>query len=585
MLGARRVRPNRASDEVRCGPGAGLGHSRSAAASVAASRQRAPDAGPWITADVRLDDPNALVRELTQERPAGEASYRAADDEALLLHAYRTWGAAMVEHIRGDFAFVVWDRARNLLFAARDHLGVRPLYYAVAQNRLLVASELAMIRADPAISDDLDELAVADFLLFGHPQNPDATVFRSIRRLPAGHQLTWSRGHRQVRRYWRLKAPDELPEAEQEEILGEFEHALLAAVEDRLGNDDVAVMMSGGLDSPCIAALAREGLPPGRRLSAATVSWEDLFPDDDPRYARLSADALGLPLDLHRAGTFRLLEESPTGALPPQPFPDPSLGSHQGLLVRLAERAPVALTGIDGDAISTVSFAAHFEELTRALRFGRAAADVWSYTAATRRIPPLGIRTRLRRGRSGEEPPEFPAWIERDLVARHDLEGRWREFFASDEPRRRGSRGGAAEMLEGASLRALFDSYDEAASGRALQVMHPFLDLRVIEAVFAAPPIPWCVDKELIRRVAERRLPRAVARRPKITLPEDPLAAMIARFGMKRPIVCTTLKRFVNVEILPAAEVAVASGSQWQLLWTYNLDRWLELHESGMTEG
>src|SRR5207244_505017 len=130
------------------------------------------DGDTWIVADARLDDRATLLRAL--DLPSSSV----VSDAELILRAYRKWAAKCVDYLFGDFAFAIWTASSGQLFCARDHLGVKPLYYSRIGAWVLVSSAVECLRAHPQISRQLDELAVADFLLFGHKTDPAATTFR-----------------------------------------------------------------------------------------------------------------------------------------------------------------------------------------------------------------------------------------------------------------------------------------------------------------------------------------------------------------------------------------------------------------------
>jgi len=156
------------------------------------------DGHVWITAEARADGQRDLVREL---EAAGKTDLSGATDAELLLHAYQTWAELCVEHLIGDFAFAIWDGRRHRLFCARDHFGVKPFYYIRAGITFVFSNTLNCLRSHPLSSDDLNEMAVADFLLFLQNQELDTTTFAKIGRLPPAHTLTFSRGGATVRRY------------------------------------------------------------------------------------------------------------------------------------------------------------------------------------------------------------------------------------------------------------------------------------------------------------------------------------------------------------------------------------------------
>jgi asparagine synthase (glutamine-hydrolysing) len=112
-----------------------------------------------------------------------------ATDADLILCAYRVWGEGCVEHLLCDFAFAIWDERSQSLYCARDHFGVKPFYYSLSAKSLVFGNTLDCIRIHPGVSDELNDRAIGDFLLFGSNEDPTTTVFAGIQRLAAAHSL------------------------------------------------------------------------------------------------------------------------------------------------------------------------------------------------------------------------------------------------------------------------------------------------------------------------------------------------------------------------------------------------------------
>src|SRR5881396_678940 len=127
------------------------------------------DGRTWIVADARVDAQADLIAKLAAR---GEEVKRGITDVELLLRAHHVWGEDCVDHLLGDFAFAIWDGPKRRLFCARDHLGVKPFFYAHLGATVIFSNTLDCIRRHPAISDKLNDPAIADFLLFDLNQNP-----------------------------------------------------------------------------------------------------------------------------------------------------------------------------------------------------------------------------------------------------------------------------------------------------------------------------------------------------------------------------------------------------------------------------
>src|SRR6267154_195403 len=211
-----------------------------------------------IFADARIDAREELIAKLKAKcASAGELSL-ATPDARLILLAYDAWGDACVEHLIGDFSFAIWDAHERRLFCARDQFGVKPFFYAHLGSLVIFSNTLNCIRQHPAVSNRLNDLAIADFLLFDLNQDPATTSFVDVQRLPPAHTLTCERERVSVRRYWELSVTTPIHFSRDEEYVERFRELLDLAVADRLRTESAGVLMSGGLDSPTVAASAQQ---------------------------------------------------------------------------------------------------------------------------------------------------------------------------------------------------------------------------------------------------------------------------------------------------------------------------------------
>ena len=548
------------------------------------------DGAVWIAADARIDGRDALIRELTSThriKLPSPARLREVADDALLLYAYATWGRSCVDKLIGDFAFAIWDDRERRLFCARDQLGVAPLFYTWGGGRLIVASELDCIRAFPGVDSRLDDLAVADFLMFGQSQDPGATIFAAVRRLPAAHTLSQSqsRGGLDVRRYWELKSPGVTePSSDPTE---ELEALIQAAVDDRLRDTDSAgISLSGGIDSPLIAAMACGRHSGSRRrveVRAETVVFDSSIPDDERRYAGIAAEALEIPIKYRSGDGYGLFEGRDRSRLLPEPSPNPVAAITEEMMRSFAEHTRVALTGYDGDALCQTWLPSHFRRLIGSGRLLRVARELRQLSRITGNSPPKGITglqaKRMLRQARRRAAAEFPPWIDADLVRNLDLIARWQRIQA---PARRWSRApeaDAIELLTGPGVRDLLDRYDPVITGASIDVRHPLFDLRVIDYALGLPPIPWKIEKTILRRLAGRSLPASLSGRPKTPLVADPIEAQV--LGVESADQGPSPSRtngYVNATSVPSLHLAAAAGTLWPRLWVTELDLWLTRH-------
>ncbi len=216
-------------------------------------------------------------------------------DSEILVHLYEEHGTGCLSHLRGEFAFILWDDTRQMIFAARDRFGIKPLYYAAQPDALYLASEAkALFAAGVPAAWDNDAVFQSLFACVAQ----DQSLFRNVRQIPPGHYLTSSNGGAQLRRYWDA----DFPRAERgdaavrrpEECVEQVRSMLLEAVDLRMRADvPVGCLLSGGLDSSAVLGMASRNN--GARLSAYTITFEDAEYDESAA-AREAADHSGAEL-------------------------------------------------------------------------------------------------------------------------------------------------------------------------------------------------------------------------------------------------------------------------------------------------
>ena len=512
----------------------GFGHAllRTTRESEGETQPRGLGGNLWLTADARIDGRAELIREL---EAAGFGGLKRAPDADLLLRAYAAWGEDCVGRLIGDFSFAVWDPSRRRLFCARDHFGVRPFYYASLKNCFVFSNTLDCLRLHPAVSSELNERALGDFLLFDFNYDPATTVFADIRRLPPAHRLTWTEGEPRTARYWSLPTDGRVRYRKRGEYVERFKELLSAAVDDRLRTERVGVLMSGGLDSTALAATARELFSrEGRRfdLQAYTITYERLIKYDEDYYAGLTAAALSIPLNLLVADDYKLLERCfRPETRRPEPVPNPLMAINDDQYEQLAANSRVALSGHGPDTVLSTHFSLHFIALAKQGYPARALADVGRYAFWLRQPPPVGVRTLLRRYLGGERPPPeppLPAWLNPEFVARENLVERFREINARPAPVHATNPVGYSRLAT-PFWAYLFERDNLDVSRFAVEIRYPFFDLRLVSYLLAIPTVPWCVDKKLLRLAMRGSLPEAVRLRPKTPMADDVFQARVER--------------------------------------------------------
>jgi asparagine synthase (glutamine-hydrolysing) len=538
----------------------GFGHTmlRTWEGSIRESQPCSLEGDIWITADARVDGQSELIRKLAAR---GRTRLEAATDAELILHAYHVWGDDCVQHLLGDFAFALWDGRRQRLFCARDHFGVKLFYYAQVANTLVFGNTLECLRLHPAVSDTLNELAIADFLLFGGNEDHDTTTFADIQRLRPAYRLTWSEldGEPRRSRYWTLSIGEEIRYKRPGDYVERFRELLRAVVADRLDTSHVGVLMSGGLDSTSIAATARAVLSERDEpfdLRAFVTYCEWLFPDQERHFAALAAEALRIPIHYQRVEDHALYERWDA---PEMRMPEPEDLALRALFVDrnrcMAAHTRVVLTGWDGDALFSERPHRYFAALLKHRRFGRWGADLVRYVWSLGELPRLGVRTELRRwlGKLPAADSLFPTWLQRDFVERLQLRARW-ETINATPVKSYPTRPYGFLALTSRGWNDLFEEYDAGVTRLPLEFRHPLLDLRLVNYLLSIPPVPWCMKKYMLRLVMRGILPEPVRLRPKNTLGGDPIFELLRRdkTGWIDSFEPTgELKRFVAKEKLP----------------------------------
>jgi asparagine synthase (glutamine-hydrolysing) len=190
----------------------------------------------------------------------------------LILSAYHQWGQKVINHIKGIFALLIWDREQNALLAVRDPIGIYPLFYTNAENEWLFSTSIHTLLKHKSVSSTVNRALLVEQIYHGW-SNVEETFFQEIRRVPPGHILHIDRNHSAtIERYWDLPIPGISCDWIQEDEVALFEQLLEQAIDRCLSLGSAAIYLSGGLDSVSIAAVAAErsrskGLAAPRALS------------------------------------------------------------------------------------------------------------------------------------------------------------------------------------------------------------------------------------------------------------------------------------------------------------------------------
>ncbi|MBA3331614.1 MAG: asparagine synthase (glutamine-hydrolyzing) [Actinobacteria bacterium] len=459
-------------------------------------------------------------RELRRELESRGHRFSTSGDTEVLAHLYEEEGDAFAARLRGMFALAVWDARRERLVLARDRFGIKPLVYRERAGELIFASEL---RALPRGEIDLDALEA--FLATSSIPAP-LTIFRGSAKLPPGHLLVWERGTVRLERYARpMPVPaGEVLRGSEQELAEELRRRLRDSMRAHLVSDvPVGVLLSGGVDSALLAALAAQ--ESDEPLHTFSIGFRERS-FDELADARLVAERYGT---VHHELVVRpdaaLLLPALAQAYD-EPFADSSALPTLLVSELAAGEVKVALSGEGGDELfgGYYTYAADLLAL-RAGRLARLARPLVELLPSSSERASFDLKAK-RFVRAAHLPPleRHQGWKEiLSADARAELTGRRSSFDPLDFARARFAETEGAELLArlqdvdlGLYLADdLLVKTDRSSMAHSLEVRVPFLDTAVSELALALPTrmkVRGLRKKVLLRRAAEPLVPRRIVR-------------------------------------------------------------------------
>jgi len=210
------------------------------------------DGSLWIVFNGEIYNHLALREQLISRGH----DYRTHSDTETILHLYEEYGRDCVQHLRGMFAFAIWDRNKKTLFIARDRLGIKPLYYHLTPDRLLFGSEIKVVFAHGTAPIEFNRSVLPEYLAFGYVSD-EQTFYSGIRKLLPGHTMQiGADGQPQILQYWDLDASSPHESRDEAYYVRSYRELLEGAVQSHLMSDvPLGMFLSGGLDSSAVAAL------------------------------------------------------------------------------------------------------------------------------------------------------------------------------------------------------------------------------------------------------------------------------------------------------------------------------------------
>ena len=530
---------HRGPDEggIHLEPGLGLAHRRLSIIDLSSGHQPLFNENESVVVVFNGEIYNFV--ELMPELKALGHTFRTHCDTEVIVHAWEEWGEACVHRFRGMFAFALWDRKREILFLARDRMGIKPLHYSLLPDgRFIFGSELKALAAHPGFSRNLDPLAIEEYFAYGYVPEP-RTIYLDTFKLPPGHTLTLFRGKplQNPVQYWDIPFEPNwtISEADaREELIARLKEAVDIRM---IAEVPLGAFLSGGVDSGAVVAMMAE-------LSKDPVNTCSIaFGDpkfNEAEYAEKVARRYHTRHSVEEVSPedFELIDR--LAGLYDEPYADSSALPTYRVCELAKKRVTVALSGDGGD-----------ENLAgyRRYRFHMMEEKM-------RSLLPLGIRRPLF-GFLGAVYPKadwaprvFRAKTTFEALARDSVEGyfhsvsllsngmRRKLFSRSFQSRLQGYE--AVEVLKRHAKNSPTDDplsliqyldmktylpgdiltkVDRASMAHALEVRVPLLDHKLVEWVSGLPPhfkLNGAEGKYIFKKALSSHLPEEILYRPKM---------------------------------------------------------------------
>lgn len=517
----------------------GLGVARLAIIDVAGGHMPLSneDGRVWIAYNGEIYNFQKLRRGLEQ---TGHR-FKTSSDTETIVHLYEEMGDDFVRLLNGMFALAIWDARRRRLVLARDHMGIKPLYYAQLGDQLVFGSEIKALLA-AGVDREIDPVALHDYLSLNYVPGP-RTMFAKIRKLLPGHMLAYEAATRAtaITCYWDLPRPD--PRLARGRSLDELERELLdmlrqVVLDQMISDVPIGAFLSGGIDSSLVVALMSE--ISDRPVRTFSVGFQERTYSELP-HARLVAERFGT--DHHELVMDPRAHETVLGMAEyfDEPFADSSAVAVYAISQAAARHVKVVLSGDGGDEVfggyytyQADRLAALYRRLPKAIGAGLLPRLVDMIPASDSKV---SLDFKLKRFTQGGSLPPLPAHFAWKAFFGEEMKQR---LYASGNPSGNGHRPRASVDL----MQSYFDGYpgddmlnrllyvdmkvqladdmlakvDRMSMAHSLEVRVPLLDRRLVELMMPLPSslkIRGLTLKYLMKRVASRVLPPEIVRRRK----------------------------------------------------------------------
>lgn len=453
-------------------------------------------------------------RELRRELESFGHHFRTRSDTEVLLHAYVEWGETFVQRLNGIFAFGLWDEQQQQLLLARDHMGVKPLFYAQRGSSILFGSELKALLAHPLVKAEVDASGLAEILTF--VRIPDSGIYHDVHALRPGHMAICREQGMRISRYWSLHSA---PHTDDLDTTAEYIHSLLADTVKRqlIADVPVVTMLSGGLDSSGLTALAAcEFKQEGKTLHTYSIDFVDssmhfhatpLHVSLDAPWVKRVSEHIG---SQHHTVTMDASTMAENLLVPLFAHDFPTAGQMTSSLYLLfkamKQEATVTLSGESADEVFGGYPWFHNEAMLKAQTFPWLSAFIGPGEIARSWLS-ADLVQKLRPGQHIEQQYRMAIAEVPGLEGESALEARRREMFYLNQSH---------------FLPFLLERKDRMSMATGFEARVPFCDYRLVQYVWN---IPWQIkmvdnrEKGILRHALASVLPEDVLTRKKSAYP------------------------------------------------------------------
>jgi asparagine synthase (glutamine-hydrolysing) len=460
--------------------------------------------------------------------------FKTKSDTEVIVHGYEEFGDDCVKHFNGMFAFALWDIRRRRLFLARDHLGIKPLYYWACKDQIVFGSELKALIAHPGVPKQLDPIALDHFLTLEYIPSP-RTIFKGINKLPPGHLLVFQDGDLRIEQYWDIS---ETKVPEDGDACAEVLFSLIGdAVKLQMVSDvPLGAFLSGGIDSSSVVAFMSEAS--SDPIKTFSIGFGDKTYNELP-YARMVAGHFGTDhYEEYLEPEIAELAERLVRHLD-EPFGDFSIFPTYLVSMVAREQVKVVLSGDGGDELFGGYDTYVAQDMERYYRWLPNAVRRRYLPSLMERIPPQpskkGLINKAKRFVEGATLPpglQHTRWMmfmnDYDRIAlytpdlRAVLDGNQASSVLEAHFRRTALVDSLAQQqyvdIKTYLVDDILTKVDRMSMAVSLEARVPLLDYRIVEFALNLPAhlkVHRGRTKRILRKAMADRLPAAVLMKPK----------------------------------------------------------------------